>query len=156
MQALFKKQAFQVTYDQDFEAVITNCSQVKRRGQQGTWITRDMQKAYIKLHQEGYAHSVEVWEGQKIVAGLYGISLGKIFFGESMFTKVSNASKYGFISLVKALHKNGCNLIDCQQQTQHLESLGAIAMDRQSFLQRLKENDPYYPLWDTAKMTKYD
>lgn len=156
MQSLFKKQKFRVTFDQAFETVITNCGQIRRKGQRGTWITTEMRKAYIKLHQEGFAHSVEVWEGNEIVGGLYGICLGKIFFGESMFTKVTDASKYGFITLVRALQKTGYTLIDCQQQTKHLESLGAFAMDRKTFLQRLKENDAACQLWDHAKMTNND
>jgi leucyl/phenylalanyl-tRNA--protein transferase len=141
MRPYFNQQKFQVTYDQAFEKVVRHCQQ-PRYGKWGTetWITEDMLAAYTQLHHLGYAHSVEVWDGVKLVGGLYGISLGKCFFGESMFARVSNASKFGFITLVKKLHSLGFNLIDCQQQTRHLASLGAQAISRQHFLQLLKKN----------------
>jgi leucyl/phenylalanyl-tRNA--protein transferase len=99
-----------------------------------------MIQAYVQVHQLGYAHSVEVWQEGELVGGLYGISLGKIFFGESMFARVSNASKFGFITLVQKLREKGFTLIDCQQQTQHLGSLGAKPISRKSFLNYLQEN----------------
>jgi len=138
MQQLLKKNAFEVTFDKDFEQVILNCKKIKREGQNGTWITNDMVDAYWSLHQKGYAHSVEVWQSGNLVGGLYGLSLGDSFFGESMFAKVSNASKYGFITLVQKLDKKGFSLIDCQVHTEHLESLGAEYVSRKSFLEHLQ------------------
>jgi len=139
MKQLFKKQAFQVTLDNDFEEVIKNCRYIKREGQTGTWITDGMQEAYTKLYQLGYAHSVEVWQERNLVGGLYGVSLGKIFFGESMFSKMSNASKYGFITITKILEEKGFKLIDCQVYTEHLESLGAEFIRRWQFMEELEE-----------------
>jgi leucyl/phenylalanyl-tRNA--protein transferase len=139
MKQLFKKEAFQVTYNQYFEEVIRNCSEINRAGQYGTWITEEMIAAYVNLHKDGYAKSVEVWQGDLLVGGLYGIYLKeeKIFCGESMFAKTSNASKYGFISWVKKLEEEGVKLIDCQVHTKHLESLGAQEIDREVFLSYL-------------------
>ncbi|MCU0437867.1 MAG: leucyl/phenylalanyl-tRNA--protein transferase [Raineya sp.] len=140
MQQLLRKNAFEVTFDKDFEQVILNCKKIKREGQKGTWITDDMVAAYYSLHQKGVVHSVEVWQSGVLVGGLYGLSLGDSFFGESMFAKVSNASKYGFITLVKALEKKGFSLIDCQVHTDHLESLGAEYIPRKKFLETLKKS----------------
>ena len=137
----FNQRKFEVTFDKDFEQVMRKCKNQKREGQGGgTWISEDMVQAYCNLHQAGYAHSVEVWKGEKLVGGLYGISLGKIFFGESMFSKESNASKVGFITLVKYLSAKGYKLIDCQQETQHLKSLGGRSITRRSFLKLVKDN----------------
>src|SRR5690606_18370592 len=108
--------------------------------QDGTWITKNMIKAYIELHNMGYAKSVEVWENNELVGGLYGIDLGHVFCGESMFSKVSNSSKIAFISLVDMLYKEGYKLIDCQVYTNHLESLGAEEISREHFLEILKDN----------------
>ena len=141
MRSLLNRQRFQVTYDTRFEEVMRNCGSISRKKQDGsTWIIEDMINAYIDLHELGYAHSVEVWDGDELVGGLYGIALGKVFFGESMFAKVSNASKFGFIILVKKLIADGFQLIDCQQETPHLASLGAKKISRQIFLDILKEN----------------
>jgi len=140
MQQLFRKGAFDVTFDKNFEQVIYNCQKIKREGQKGTWITNEMMDAYCSLHQKGIAHSVEVWQSGTLVGGLYGLSLGNSFFGESMFAKVSNASKYGFITLVKALEKKGFDMIDCQVHTDHLESLGAEYIPRKKFLESLKKS----------------
>ena len=142
MRQLFNKKAFRVTYNQNFEKVIQNCAEIKRDGQRGTWITEEMISAYIQLHQEGFATSVEVWQEEELVGGLYGIYLKeqKIFCGESMFAKVSNASKYGFIYLVQQLEREGVKLIDCQVYTPHLESLGAEEINRNVFLEYLKGN----------------
>ncbi len=139
MRPLFNQRRFKVTYNRDFSKVIQSCAEVYRAGQGGTWITAEMIDAYIKLHQLGYAQSVEVWEKDKIVGGLYGIYLKdkRIFCGESMFAKVSNASKYGFITLVKKLRKEGVRLIDCQVYTQHLQRLGAEEIPRSEFLRYL-------------------
>ena len=134
MRPYFNQQKFRVTYDRAFGQVMRECSQPRVGGPQGsTWITESMVEAYIRLHEIGFAHSVEVWEGEELVGGLYGLSLGKCFFGESMFTRVSNASKFGFISLVKHLRAFDFQLIDCQQQTGHLKSLGAEAISRKAF-----------------------
>lgn len=143
MRPYFNQRKFRVTYDRAFEAVMRHCRQ-PRPGQWGaaTWITEDMIAAYVQLYQLGYAHSVEVWDGKgQLAGGLYGVALGKCFFGESMFTKVSNASKFGFITLVRQLDQRGFGLIDCQQPTRHLSSLGARAIPRSEFLQWLKKNE---------------
>lgn len=136
MKKLFREKAFNVTYNQDFEYVIRQCANVNRKHQDGTWITEEMIQSYIKLHEAGLAKSVEVWKADEIVGGLYGILLKnkKVFCGESMFTDVDNASKYGFITLVKNMQKNGIGLIDCQVYTRHLESLGAEEVSRHNFL----------------------
>jgi leucyl/phenylalanyl-tRNA--protein transferase len=140
MQQLLRKKEFQVSFNEDFEAVISNCANIKREGQGGTWITPEMKKAYIELHKLGYARSVEVWQDNKLVGGLYGIYLEekKIFCGESMFTLVSNASKFGFIKLVEKLKTEGVKLIDCQVYTKHLESLGAEEIPRKEFLKYIE------------------
>lgn len=144
MRPYFNQKKFTVTCDTVFEQVITSCSKQDRSGQLGgTWITDNMLEAYINLHHLGHAHSVEVWDKDELVGGLYGISQGKIFFGESMFSKVSNASKFGFISLVKKLTEQGYNLIDCQQETKHLASLGARSIPRKQFLAFLADNESY-------------
>jgi leucyl/phenylalanyl-tRNA---protein transferase len=130
MRQTLKRNVFRVTFDQDFAFVIKNCQQKDRKGQDSTWITADMERAYNKLHKLGIAHSVEVWEGDQIVGGLYGVIVGGIFCGESMFSHRSNASKTGFITLVKTLENYGIAMIDCQTYTQHLESLGAKMIDR--------------------------
>lgn len=142
MRPYFNQGRFQVTLDQEFEQVMRNCQQTYREGQSGeTWITTDMLNAYVRLHQLGYAHSVEVWDRSNLVGGLYGLSLGKVFFGESMFSHVSNASKFGFITLVRKLINLGFNLIDCQQETEYLSSLGARPIPRIDFLKLLEKNE---------------
>ncbi len=141
MRPIFNQKKFQITFDHDFEAVILACQETRRNGQDtGTWITEDMLEAYCTLHEMGYAHSVEVWKEQKLVGGLYGIALGKCFFGESMFSKMNNASKTGFITLVRKLEQLGFWLIDCQQETNHLKSLGAKGIERERFLYILQKN----------------
>jgi leucyl/phenylalanyl-tRNA--protein transferase len=134
MQQLLKRQAFTFTVNTAFAAVIGHCKSIRRAGQTGTWITPAVEKAYIGLHQAGYAHSAEVWLDGELVGGLYGIRMGKVFCGESMFTKVSNASKYAFISYVQLLQTAGVELIDCQVHTPHLESLGGRMIDREVFI----------------------
>ncbi len=140
MKQLFKSNKFDVTYNTCFDNVIENCSKTTRKDQDGTWIVEDIKKSYQKLFEMGWIISVEVWNKGNLVGGLYGVKIGKIFFGESMFAKESNASKYGFISLVKKLESEGIVLIDCQQETAHLGSLGAKLISRDSFLAILKEN----------------
>ncbi|HAI77047.1 MAG TPA: leucyl/phenylalanyl-tRNA--protein transferase [Microscillaceae bacterium] len=137
MRQVLRKGIFKVTFDTDFEGVITACQQVKREGQQGTWITQEMLQAYLRLHHLGWAHSVEVWHQGELCGGLYGLSIGKCFFGESMFSRQSNASKAGFVTLVNELQKADFQLIDCQVHTEHLESLGAELIPRKQFLQHL-------------------
>lgn len=133
MRQILRQKRFIVTFDHDFPAVIASC-QKKRPGQAGTWITEDMKEAYIKLHEMGYAHSVEAWYDGMLVGGLYGVSLGRCFFGESMFSQISNASKAAFITLVKSLQEKGFGLIDCQIRSDHLLSLGAREIPREIFL----------------------
>ena len=134
MRKILSDNMFKITFNQNFEEVIVNCKTIKRNDQGGTWITDAMQKAYIKLHELGIAKSVEVWQNKQLVGGLYGIDLGNIFCGESMFSKVSNASKVAFIYLVKKLEKENYNLIDCQVYNDHLASLGAIEISRKEFI----------------------
>jgi leucyl/phenylalanyl-tRNA--protein transferase len=130
---------FEFRYNTSFEQVIKNCSIIKREGQDGTWIHPEMIGAYIQLHQKGYAVSAECWRGDHLVGGLYGIRMGKIFFGESMFAHESNASKFAFISLVRKLEAEGLSLIDCQTYTDHLASLGARMIPRLLFCKLVEE-----------------
>ena len=135
MRQVLRNSDFEVTVNKNFKSVITECAKMKRDGQAGTWITQHMIDAYIELHKQGYAKSIEVWQNDKLVAGLYGVDLNNgVFCGESMFTKVSNASKVGFITFIQ--HTN-YKLIDCQVYTNHLESLGAEEVDREVFLSYL-------------------
>ena len=131
---------YKITLNASFEEVINCCSKIKRKGQQGTWITKNMITAYLQLHKKGYAQSIEVWLGDQLVGGLYGIDLKekKIFCGESMFSKKNNASKIAFYYLVKKLKTENYRLIDCQMYTSHLESLGAQEIPRHEFLKYLK------------------
>ena len=142
MKKLMKKEKFDFTINTSFEKVIGNCKTINRKGQEGTWITDEVKKAYTILHLKGHAHSAEVWKDGELVGGLYGIRMGNIFFGESMFSKVSNASKFGFIRYVEHLKSEGVKLIDCQVYTEHLESLGARMIPRESFTQILKKLIP--------------
>ncbi|NNE25440.1 MAG: leucyl/phenylalanyl-tRNA--protein transferase [Saprospiraceae bacterium] len=140
MRQLLKKQAFNVSFDSAFKEVIQACQLVKREGQDDTWITDKLIATFIDLHEKGYAHSIEVWQEGKLVGGLYGLALGKMFYGESMFSNVSNASKYGFIKLVQYLETHNFELIDCQQRTEHLISLGAEMISSDRFYKHLKTN----------------
>lgn len=137
MRSILRKEIFTVTFNKDFRGVISNCSQIRRNGQRGTWITSEMIEAYVKLHELGFAKSVEVWQNNELVGGLYGIDLGHVFCGESMFSKVSNASKVAFITLVENLKIRKYKLIDCQVHNDHLESLGAREIEREEFMQIL-------------------
>ncbi|MBE0390734.1 leucyl/phenylalanyl-tRNA--protein transferase [Flavobacterium sp. PL002] len=141
MRNILNRDTFTVTFNQNFREVIANCQQIKRDGQNGTWITNDMIEAYCKLHELGIAKSVEVWQDGQIVGGLYGIDLGHIFCGESMFSKVSNASKVAFITLVRHLKQENYKLLDCQVYNEHLESLGCREIPRQDFISILKDNN---------------
>jgi leucyl/phenylalanyl-tRNA--protein transferase len=137
MRNILNRNIFTVTFNQNFKDVISNCQQVKRNGQNGTWITNDMIEAYCKLNEIGIAKSVEVWQNDELVGGLYGIDLGHIFCGESMFSKVSNASKVAFITLVNQLKEKKYKLLDCQVYNEHLESLGCREIDRTDFMELL-------------------
>jgi len=139
MQGLLKKNAFDFTLNKSFREVIHNCKKTVRPGQSGTWITDEVELAYIHLHELGYAISAEVWKNNELRGGVYGLRLGKVFFGESMFSKTSNASKYAFIKLLETLKQQGVELIDCQVYTEHLESLGARMIPRKEFIAKLKE-----------------
>ncbi|MFM2269391.1 MAG: leucyl/phenylalanyl-tRNA--protein transferase [Bacteroidota bacterium] len=141
MRPLLKQQRFRVSVNQCFEEVMRNCRVSRRNGQQGTWINDEIEDSYAALHEKGFAHSCEVWDGEQLVGGLYGVALGRVFFGESMFAHVSNASKFGFITFVQHLQKLGIWLIDCQQETRHLGSLGASPIERNEFNKILKKNE---------------
>ncbi|RFM29015.1 leucyl/phenylalanyl-tRNA--protein transferase [Deminuibacter soli] len=137
MQVLLKRNAFEFTINKAFEQVISHCQQVYREGQDGTWITDEVKAAYIDLHHSGHAHSAEAWLNGELAGGLYGIRMGQVYFGESMFSLVSNASKYAFISYAQYLQQQQVQLIDCQVYTSHLESLGAHMIDRTEFISLL-------------------
>lgn len=139
MQQVLKKNSFTFKTNTAFDHVITNCQTHPRKAQDGTWITEELKTSFIELHQMGYAHSAETWMNDVLVGGLYGIKMGSFFFGESMFSTVSNASKFAFINWVQQLREEGIQLIDCQVYTEHLESMGATMMPRTSFIQLLKE-----------------
>ena len=140
MQSVLSNGSFRFTINRAFTAILQNCKTITRREQEGTWITPAVQHAYTQLHELGYAHSAEAWMNGELVGGLYGIRLGNIFFGESMFSKVSNASKFAFINYVRQLQNEKVVLIDCQVYTAHLESLGAAMIDRKKFMVLLSEN----------------
>lgn len=129
---------FEVRYDTSFQEVIAACARASRPNQTGTWITEEMEAAYSELHHLGFAHSAESWHDGRLAGGLYGVSLGSIFFGESMFAQVSNASKVAFVELVRRLQQWGFTLIDCQQETEHLARFGAESWSRKRFLSALR------------------
>ena len=137
LRKVIRKDRFQITFDQAFDAVIQACAQAKRAYGEGTWITPEMKAAYCDLHRQGFARSVEAWQGQQLVGGLYGVSLGRAFCGESMFSRVSNASKVAFVAFVERLWAQGFELIDCQVKTDHLIRFGAREVPRKLFLQQL-------------------
>jgi leucyl/phenylalanyl-tRNA--protein transferase len=140
LKKVIKKKMFHLTMDTAFEEVINACARVPRADDQGTWIVKDMIDAYCRLHESGFAHSVEAWYKGKLAGGLYGISLGKSFFGESMFTYMSNASKVAFVSLVDHLRRLSFDMIDCQIATAHLIRFGAIEISRDRFLDELEQS----------------
>lgn len=137
LEKTLRKGTFSFAFDEAFADVIGACARARRPGQRGTWITADMEAAYIELHRLGFAHSVEAYADGHLVGGLYGVALGRIFFGESMFAKAPDASKAAFVTLVRRLSAAGYGLIDCQQETQHLERFGAKAWPRARFLKTL-------------------
>ena len=147
MKKIIRDNKYTITFDKDFSSVIDNCKTIFRPEQGDTWITNTMREAYIKLHNKGIAHSVEIWEGDELVGGLYGINIGKVFCGESMFSKKSNTSKLAFITLAKKLDEENYKMIDCQMYTNHLASLGAEEIERDVFLSELKEYRYSNP-WD--------
>lgn len=138
LRRVLRKEIFQVTFNTRFREVIDACARSMRPAGEGTWITAEMADAYCRLNDMGYAHSVETWRGGRLVGGLYGIALGRCFFGESMFTRTSNASKVAFVTLVKRLQALDVELIDCQVHTQHLVSLGAREIPRKDFIKRIQ------------------
>lgn len=138
LRKVLRQDRFRVTFDRDFAAVIAECAG-PRNYTDGTWITDDMQRAYLALHDQGHAHSVEVWDGDALVGGLYGLAMGRLFFGESMFSRADNASKVGFVTLVEHLQQAGFVLIDCQMPTDHLHSLGARSIARETFADYLNQ-----------------
>lgn len=139
LRKILRSDLFSVTFDRNFTDVIHACSE-PRKDEDGTWITSEMQAAYFALHAQGHAHSVEVWQQDQLVGGLYGIAIGQLFFGESMFSRTSNASKVGFVTLVSALKAAGFVLIDCQMPTAHLISLGAESIRRSEFSEYLTQH----------------
>lgn len=134
---LLNQNKFEITFNQHFLEVITQCQQIEREGQDGTWITDDIITSYTKLHEMGYAKSIEVWQNDALVGGLYGVDLGHVFCGESMFSKVPNASKIAFVALIKHLKENHYKLLDCQVHNDHLEKLGAFEISREVFMKVL-------------------
>lgn len=138
LRKVLNRGTFEVRLDTAFEGVIDGCARTKRPGQRGTWITRDMRRAYLGLFHAGLAHSAEAWRGDELVGGLYGVSLGSVFFGESMFALADDASKVAFVTLVEWMRSWGISLIDCQQETAHLARFGAVPWPRQRFVEELE------------------
>jgi len=132
------RDVFEITINKDFESVIRNCQEIERKGQNGTWISDDIIKSYLELYNLGKAKSFEVWQNNELVGGLYGVDLGHIFCGESMFSKVPNASKVAFVKLIEYLKQNNYKLLDCQVHNDHLEKLGAFEISRDAFMMILK------------------
>jgi leucyl/phenylalanyl-tRNA--protein transferase len=140
MRQIMSGTRFTLTRNRCFKEVMEACAEITRKGQEGTWITNSMKEAYLRLHELGFARSYEVWEDKELVGGLYGIDLGHVFCGESMFSKVTNASKYAFINLAKDLEDRNYKFIDCQVYTKHLASLGAEEIPRKEFLKLLQNS----------------
>ncbi len=142
MKQLIRRGTYHITWNENFEEVIKACQESPRKDQDGTWITEEMRLAYIRLHEMGHAKSVEVWREEELVGGLYGIDLGHVFCGESMFSREANTSKLAFIHLAEKLEKENYRLIDCQVYTAHLASLGAREIPRMEFTKLLKDLKP--------------
>lgn len=140
MRPLFNQARYDITFDKDFKGVMTHCRKAKRNGSDLTWISDEIMEAYGDLHEMGYAHSVEVWEGQELVGGIYGVSLGRVFCGESMFSKKPNTSKMALITLARVLEQEGYALIDCQIANPHLESMGGRHIPRAEFMKVMRQN----------------
>jgi leucyl/phenylalanyl-tRNA--protein transferase len=153
-----RQQKFEVRFDTRFREVISSCAAPREPGLapgEGTWIVQEIQDAYTLLHKRGWAHSAESWLDGELVGGLYGVAIGRVFFGESMFTRVTDASKVAFVALVQKLIADGFMLIDCQQQTRHLASFGARPIPRTMFLQHLGElinSDDRPSVWQVARL----
>jgi leucyl/phenylalanyl-tRNA--protein transferase len=139
LEKVIRRRIYEVRLDTAFEAVIDGCAKTRRPGQRGTWITREMRAAYVQLHRLGLAHSAESWEAGELRGGLYGVCLGDVFFGESMFAHAPDASKVAFVTLVRAMTQWGIELIDCQQETAHLARFGAEGWPRPKFVRRVAE-----------------
>lgn len=138
---LLNQNKFRVTFNQNFTEVIRGCQQIVRSNQLGTWISEDFIESYTKLHEMGIAKSVEVWQDDELVGGLYGVDLGHVFCGESMFSRVPNASKIAFVTLIKDLNEKNYKLLDCQVHNDHLEKLGAFEISRDTFMKVLKSEE---------------
>ena len=139
MKPVINKGAFRFTMNRSFKEVVTLCKTIKRKEEQGTWINTYIVEAYTQLHEKGFALSAETWFEGKLVGGLYGVKMGKVFYGESMFSAMPNASKFAFIQMVQKLQKEGLQLIDCQIKSEHLMSLGAELVSRETFNDMLKK-----------------
>ena len=145
MRPYFNQGKYSVSYNTCFKNVIEACRDIYRPGQPGTWISPEFIEAYTDLYEDGHVISVEVWNQEKeLVGGLYGVKIANVFFGESMFSKSNNASKFGFISLCRKLEEEGCHLVDCQIETPHLRTLGAQMIPREEFMRVLEENRKDY------------
>jgi leucyl/phenylalanyl-tRNA--protein transferase len=155
MKKILNQGNFIISFDKDFPGVISGCSRISRPGQGGTWITSDIIAAYTELHRLGWAHSAEAYFEGKLAGGCYGIRLGNIFFGESMFSLKPNASKAAFLTLAEILFEDGVRVIDCQQHTRHLESLGAEDISRKEFLSLLRETLALRPVRDKREQGSY-
>jgi leucyl/phenylalanyl-tRNA--protein transferase len=138
MKKLLTRKKFEFKIDSAFAKVINECAEAERKEQNGTWLTVEMKKVYTELHHSGYGHSAEAWQDGVLVGGMYGLQIGKVFFGESMFSKMNNASKFAFINYVQNLQQQGVELMDCQVYTEHVESLGARLIDREDYLKLIK------------------
>jgi leucyl/phenylalanyl-tRNA--protein transferase len=139
LKKVIQKDIFHITIDQAFNQVITSCARIRLQNNEGTWIVDDMIKSYCELHESGFAHSVEAWHEGELAGGLYGVSLGRCFFGESMFTRISNASNVAFVFLTEYLKKLSFDIIDCQVSTEHLINFGAREIPRNDFLKQLEK-----------------
>jgi len=140
MRPYFNKEKYSVTFDTCFSEVLTQCKVIKRKEGEGTWISHEIIDSYTSLYEQGFAHSVEVWEGNDLVGGLYGICLGRVFYGESMFSSSPNASKVALITLARLLEERGFYLIDCQIANDHLESMGGEYISRSEFMDYMRKN----------------
>jgi len=150
LKKVIQKDIFHITIDQAFNQVITSCARIRLQNNEGTWIVDDMIKSYCELHESGFAHSVEAWHEGELAGGLYGVSLGRCFFGESMFTRISNASNVAFVFLTEYLKKLSFDIIDCQVSTEHLINFGAREIPRKDFLKQLEK-----ALWFPTKRGRW-
>jgi leucyl/phenylalanyl-tRNA--protein transferase len=156
LKKVLRQQRFEITLDRAFDAVISACAETRGKKRDETWIGKDMIRAYRRLHRSGHAHSVEAWYGKRLAGGLYGVSLGRSFFGESMFSRIPNASKTALVALVQYLEKHDFDLIDCQVRTDHLVRFGAREIPRNRFLQQLRRSLERHSLkgpWSMQKIS---